>query len=133
MAAGGLDGDSWRSSVRKASCKFEAERPEVSNERRRRQKSEQHPEHPQANLRLSKVWQVLRTKNRSVQPTRSMQELTINLPQNPRLRGISHHHHRVGCKQKPFRLFYNCIVPLGFLPWEIWVAFPGVSQISATR
>ena len=23
---------------------------------------------------------------------------------------------------------YNCIVPLGFLPWKIWVAFPGESQ-----
>ena len=24
--------------------------------------------------------------------------------------------------------FYNCIVPSGFLPWEIQVAFPGESQ-----
>ena len=24
---------------------------------------------------------------------------------------------------------YNCIVPLGFLPWEIWGAFPGESQL----
>ena len=25
--------------------------------------------------------------------------------------------------------FYNCIVPVGFLPWEIRVAFPGESQL----
>ena len=25
--------------------------------------------------------------------------------------------------------FYNCIVSIGFLPWEIWVAFPGESQL----
>ena len=27
-----------------------------------------------------------------------------------------------------FFYFYNCIVPMGFLPWEIRVAFPGESQ-----
>ena len=32
------DGDSWCSSVRKASCKFEAERHEAAKEKRRRQK-----------------------------------------------------------------------------------------------
>ena len=32
------DRDSWRSSVRKASCKFEAERHEAAKEKRRRQK-----------------------------------------------------------------------------------------------
>ena len=26
-------------------------------------------------------------------------------------------------------LFYNFIAQLGFLPWEIWVAFPGKSQL----
>ena len=25
--------------------------------------------------------------------------------------------------------FYNCIVPMEFLPWEIQVAFPGESQL----
>ena len=24
--------------------------------------------------------------------------------------------------------FYNCIVPMGFLPWEIRIAFPGENQ-----
>ena len=33
---------------------------------------------------------------------------------------------------KPF-LFYNCIVPSGFLPWETRVAFPGESQLRQTR
>ena len=27
-----------------------------------------------------------------------------------------------------FFFFYNCIVPMGFLPWEIRVAFPGEKQ-----
>ena len=27
----------------------------------------------------------------------------------------------------------NCIVPLGFLPWEIRVAFPGENQLRQTR
>ena len=25
--------------------------------------------------------------------------------------------------------FYKCIVSFGFLPWEIWVAFPGKTQL----
>ena len=29
--------------------------------------------------------------------------------------------------------FYNCIVPVGFLPWEIRVAFPGESQLLQSR
>ena len=28
-----------------------------------------------------------------------------------------------------FILFCNCVIPLGFLPWEIRVAFPGESQL----
>ena len=31
--------------------------------------------------------------NQFLQPPTSMQELTINLPKNPWLRGMSHHHH----------------------------------------
>ena len=41
------DRDSWRSSVRKASCESEAESHKAAKEKRRRQKSEQHPYHPQ--------------------------------------------------------------------------------------
>ena len=41
------------------------------------------------NLRLSKVRWGVRIKNRSLQPPVSMQELTINLPNNSRLRGLS--------------------------------------------
>ena len=29
--------------------------------------------------------------------------------------------------------FYNCIVSMGFLPWEIRVAFPGESQLRQSR
>ena len=29
--------------------------------------------------------------------------------------------------------FLNCIVPMGFLPWEIRVAFPGESQLRQSR
>ena len=29
--------------------------------------------------------------------------------------------------------FYNCIAPMGFLPWEIRVAFPGESQLRQGR
>ena len=32
-----------------------------------------------------------------------------------------------------FLTFYNCIVPMGFLPWEIRVAFPGESQLQQSR
>ena len=28
-----------------------------------------------------------------------------------------------------FFFFYNCLVPMGFLPWEIQVAFPGEIQL----
>ena len=32
-----------------------------------------------------------------------------------------------------FYTFYNCIVPIGFLPWEIRVAFPAESQLRQSR
>ena len=32
-----------------------------------------------------------------------------------------------------FFTFYNCIVPMGFLPWEIRVAFPRGSQLRQSR
>ena len=31
------------------------------------------------------------------------------------------------------KTIYNCIVPVGFLPWEIRVAFPGESQLRQSR
>ena len=34
---------------------------------------------------------------------------------------------------KYFLFFYNCIVPMGFPPWEIWVAFPRESQLQQSR
>ena len=32
-----------------------------------------------------------------------------------------------------FISFYKCVVPMGFLPWEIRVAFPGESQLQQSR
>ena len=32
-----------------------------------------------------------------------------------------------------FYFFYNCLVPMGFLPLEIWVAFPGESQLQQSH
>ena len=32
-----------------------------------------------------------------------------------------------------FLTFHNCIVPMGFLPWEIRVALPGESQLRQSR
>ena len=89
--------DSWRSSVRKTSCRFEAERHEAAKEKRRRQKrASSIPPLLIPNLRLSLVQYGVRIKNRSLQPPTIMQELTINLPSNPRLRGMSYHlHHGV--------------------------------------
>ena len=40
------DQDSWRSSMRKTSCEFDAERHKAAKEKHRRQKGEQHPRHP---------------------------------------------------------------------------------------
>ena len=40
-----------------------------------------------------------------------------------------------GCRETvPFNtFFYNCIVPLGFPPWEIRVAFFGERQLQQSR
>ena len=43
-------------------------------------------------------------------------------------RAIPHHNSTVY-----LFFFKNCIVPLGFLPWEIRVAFPGESQLRQSR
>ena len=58
-------------------------------------KSEQHPYHPRPKPfvcpKCSKPGVCI--KNQSLQLPTSMQELTINLPPNPRSRGKTHHHH----------------------------------------
>ena len=36
-------------------------------------------------------------------------------------------------KEKKQTFFYNCVVLMGFLPWEIRVAFPGESQLRQSR
>ena len=78
--------DSWRSSVRKASCEFEAERYKTPKKNAGGRKSEQHPYHPHP--KPSSVQSAV--ADRSLQPPESMQELTVILPNNHRLRGISH-------------------------------------------
>ena len=85
------DRDSWRSSMRKASCEFEADiKPQKKKAGGR--KSEQHLYHPHP--KPSSVQSAVRVciKNRSLQPPQSLQKLTTNLPNNSRLRGMNHHH-----------------------------------------
>ena len=53
-------------------------------------KSEHTPIILSPNLRLSKAQQGVSIINRTLQPPISVQELTTNLPNNPRLRGNSH-------------------------------------------
>ena len=57
-------------------------------------------------------------------------------------RGVAHPCHAMQSKMVLLfyflkkNTFYNCIVQMGFLPWEIWVAFPGESHLQqrhATR
>ena len=36
-------------------------------------------------------------------------------------------------KKNLTKTIYNCIAPVGFLPWEIRVAFPGESQLRQSR
>ena len=81
---------------------YQWEKPVVSSRQRgikpRRKnaggwKGEQHPYHPYP--KPSSVQSAVRgghPESVSLQPPTSLQELTINLPNNPRLRGMSHHH-----------------------------------------
>ena len=104
------DRDSWRSSVKKASCEFEAERHKATKEKCRRQRGRAAslPSSSQK-LCLSKVRYGVCIKNRSLRPPTSVQELTVNLPNNPRLRGMSHHHQRKRLFLPKFTLFsYTC-------------------------
>ena len=75
------DQDSWRSSVRKASREFEAERHEAAKGRCRRQKelAASQSSLAQTFTEMSKVQEDLCIKNWTLQPPRSMQKLTINL------------------------------------------------------
>ena len=86
------DRDSWRSSVRNASCEFEAERHKATKEKRRRQKEQAPPLHPHPKPPSVQSAVGVRINNRSLQPQTSMQDLTINPANNPRLQGMSHHH-----------------------------------------
>ena len=87
-----LNRDSWRLSVRKASFEFKAERHKAAKEKHRRQKERATslPSSSKTFICPSAVggWGVC-IKNRSLQLPTSKQELTINLPNNPCLRGMS--------------------------------------------
>ena len=85
------DRNSWRLSVRKARREFEAERHRAAMEKRRRQK-EQATSLPSSSQTFvcSKCGRGC-TPRIGVQPSTSMQKLIINLPNNHRLRGMSHH------------------------------------------
>ena len=48
---------------------------------------------PNLHLHVQESPRAALQETRTLQPPTSMQELTINLPKNPRLRGSSHHHH----------------------------------------
>ena len=84
------DRDSWHSSVRKASCEFEPERHKATKEKHRRQKeraaslpsSSQTSVHPKCGRGC-----VSRIGLYSHQ--QACKKLTLNLPNNPRLRGMS--------------------------------------------
>ena len=84
---------SWRSSVRKASCKFEAERHEAAKEKRRGRKSEQRPYRPQP--KPSSAQSAVGCAHQELASTATNEHARIDQPsKNPRVRGMSHHHHR---------------------------------------
>ena len=101
--------------MRKARCKFEAERYEAAKEKRRRQKeraaspssstqtfvcpkcsrmcASRIGHYSQQRVSLCFEPSQSRRITSGLMSTTSMQELTINLPSNPRSRGMTHHHH----------------------------------------
>ena len=65
-------------------------------------KSEQHPYHPYPKPSSVQSAEGVRIKNRSLKPPTSIQELTTNLPNNPRLRFVYATH------LVPFKLYMVC-------------------------
>ena len=51
-----------------------------------------------------------------------------NRPETP-IVTLTQHVSKLYKVHKLFFFYYNCTVPMGFLPWEIWVAFPRESQL----
>ena len=78
-----LNRDSWRSSVRKASCEFKAERHKAAKE---------HPYHPHP--KPSSVQSAVGDAHQESVSTATSEHARIDhhLPSDPRLRGMSHHH-----------------------------------------
>ena len=85
------DRDSWRPSVRKASCQFEAERFKAAKEKRRRQKERAASYHPHS--KPSSVQNAVGGAHEEPVSTATNERARIDhqLPNNPRLRGMSHH------------------------------------------
>ena len=88
------DRDSWRSSVRKASRKFEVERHEPAKERSRRQKerAESQSSSAQTFVCPKRISRVCAPRIRLYSHRQACRDCpSISLPQNPYPRGISHH------------------------------------------
>ena len=97
------DRDSWRSSVTKASCEFRQRGIKLQGKNTTGRKSEHHPYHPHPKPPSVQSAVGVRINNRSLQPQTSMQDLTINPANNPRLQGMSHHYKttiRFSCNTK---------------------------------
>ena len=85
------DRDSWRSSVRKANCKFEAETHVAAKKNAGDRKSEQHPYHPQP--KPSTVQSAVGCAHQESVSTATNERARIDHQpsRNPPLRGLSHH------------------------------------------
>ena len=88
------DRDSWRSSVRKASRNFEAERHEAVQERQRRQKERAASQSFSAEtFACPKCSRVCASRSGLCCHQRACKNWPSTFKKNPRLRGTSHHHH----------------------------------------
>ena len=83
------DRDSWRSSVRKAGCEFEAQRHKATKEKHRRQK-EQAVSLPSSSQTFVQSAVGSAHQESVSTATNEHARSDINLPNNPRLRGMSH-------------------------------------------
>ena len=87
------DRDSWRSSVRKTSCEFEAERLKAAKEKCRRQKEQaSHPSSSQTFV-CPKCSRGCTSRISLSSHQRACKNFTLSLPNDLHLRGMSHHHH----------------------------------------
>ena len=88
---------------------------------------------------FSSVSTVLSLANRSLVPERHKLYCsgfsTMSLPLLPFMQSIEStlRLHPSTTSPSHLLLFYNCVVSMGFLPWEIRVAFPGESLLRQSR